>query len=90
MTVTGDVPQEARTAPMTEESVLRSLCRFGGTPFEAVEAKASVGEGLMMPVSRLNDLRRRGVEALEERLALPSRAERENVAAAPVARRETL
>ena len=44
----------------------------------------------MMPVSRLNDLRRRGVEALEERLALPSRAERENVAAAPVARRETL
>ena len=32
VTVTGDVPQEARTAPMTEESVLRSLCRFGGTP----------------------------------------------------------
>lgn len=90
VTVTGDVPQEARTAPMTEEAVLRSLCRFGGTPFEAANAKATVGEGLMMPVSRLNDLRRRGVEALEAQFALPPRAELENRAAEPIARRNRI
>ena len=90
VTVLGDVPQEARTAPMNEEAVLRSLCRFGGTPFEAAQAEAFVGEGLMMPVSRLNDLRRRGVEALEGQFALPPRAEYENQAASPVARRNQI
>ena len=75
VTVLGDLPQEARTAPMTEESVLRSLCRFGGTPFSVADAKATVGEGLMLPVSRLNDLRRRAVEALEQTFALPERCE---------------
>ena len=90
VTVLGDAPQEARTAPMTEDAVLRSLCRFGGTPFEAVQAKATVGEGLMMPVSRLNDLRRRGVEALEAQFALPPRAEFENQAAKPIARRNPI
>ena len=38
--VTGDVPQPARTAPLTEESVLRSLCRFGGTPYRAEQTCA--------------------------------------------------
>ena len=75
VTVAGEIPQVARTAPMTEESVLRSLCRFGGTPYETVEAVARVEEGLMLPVSRLNDLRRRGVEALDEALAIPPRRE---------------
>ncbi len=66
VTVEGEPPQEARTAPMTEESVLRSLCRFGGTPYEVRAAEARVAEGLMMPVSALNALRRRAVEALAD------------------------
>ena len=66
VTVAGDIPQTARTAPMTKEAVLRSLCRFGGTPYEAGEAVIVQDEGLMLPVSRLNDLRRRAVEALAD------------------------
>lgn len=75
VTVEGDLPQAAKTAPMTEESVLRSLSRFGGTAFEVKEAHAHVAEGLMLPVSRLNDLRRRAVESLENCFALPPRRE---------------
>lgn len=75
VTVSGDVPQVARTAPMTEESVRRSICRFGGTPYDAVQCSVTVGEGLMLPVSRLNDLRRRGVETLEQAFSLPKRKE---------------
>ncbi len=90
VTVTGDMPQMARTAPMTEGSVLRSLCRFGGTPYEVSEAVAKVGEGLMLPVSRLNDLRRRGVEALNEALAMPQRREEAVDAASPMGQREAL
>ncbi len=66
VTVAGDIPQAARTVPMTEETVLRSLCRFGGTPYEARKTEIRLGAGLMLPVSRLNDLRRRAVDALDE------------------------
>ena len=87
VTVEGDLPQEARTAPMTEESVLRSVCRFGGTPYEAVKAKGIVGEGLMLPVSRLNDLRRRGVEALEAQQKVKERGELPMTEARPLQKR---
>ena len=75
ITVYGDLPQAARTAPMTEETVLRSLCRLGGTPYEVTQARAEVGEGLMLPVSRLNELRRRGVDALEQEFSVTQRRE---------------
>ncbi len=68
-TAVADAPEAARTAPMTTESVTRSLCRFGGTPYEVTDADVAVGEGLMVPVSRLNDLRRRALEALESQFA---------------------
>lgn len=72
-TVTGDVPQPARTAPLSREDVIRSLSRMGGTPYRAVEVKAEMEEGLMLPVSRLNDLRRRAVDALDAAAAPPAR-----------------
>lgn len=75
VTVAGDIPQAARTVPMTGEAVLRSLCRFGGTPYEAGETAIELGTGLMLPVSRLNDLRRRAVEALEDAGQPQARAE---------------
>ena len=75
VTVVGDIPQAARTVPMTGEAVLRSLCRFGGTPYEAGETAIELGTGLMLPVSRLNDLRRRAVEALEDAGQPQARAE---------------
>lgn len=75
VTVAGDVPQAARTAPMTEEAVLRSLCRFGGTPYEAGKTAIELDAGLMLPVGRLNDLRRRAVEALEDAGQPQARAE---------------
>lgn len=75
VSVTGDIPQAARTAPLTEASVLRSLCRFGGTPYRAEKVCAEVEPGLMLPVSHLNDLRRRGLEALAAALTPHTRAE---------------
>ncbi len=73
VTVTGDVPQAARTAPLSEEDVLRSLSRLGGTPYRIGKAKIELDEGLMLPVSCLNDLRRRAVEALDNAQTPPER-----------------
>jgi putative protease len=74
VTVTGDTPMEARTAPLSEETVLRNLSKTGGTPYRIADARISLGEGLMLPVSRLNDLRRRALSAWEEGL-MPTRNE---------------
>lgn len=75
VTAEGDVPQTARTAPLSGEDAIRSLSRMGGTPYRVIRANADVEPGLMLPVSRLNDLRRRAV-ALLDQAAVPPRKER--------------
>ena len=66
VTVTGDIPQIARkeSAAMTEESVAKSLCKLGNTPFEAVEIRVATDKGLMLPAAALNALRRDAAERL--------------------------
>lgn len=64
VTVTGDLPQPARTAPLTRETVERNLTKFGGTPYTA-DCTLTMDDGLMLPISRLNDLRRRAIAAWE-------------------------
>ena len=66
VTVCGDIPQTAINAPLSEESVKRSLTKLGGTVYTVKEFHAEIEGSLMLPVSRLNDLRRRALQALEE------------------------
>ncbi len=75
VTVSGDVPQTAKTAPLTKADVERSLSRMGGTPYQVANASIDLDDGVMLPVSRLNDLRRRAVEALDL-AAMPPKRER--------------
>ncbi|MBE6689697.1 MAG: U32 family peptidase [Ruminococcaceae bacterium] len=65
VTVTGDIPLVAQNAPMDAAAVSKNLCRFGGTPYTVAETDIDVDAGLMMPVSRLNALRRAALAALE-------------------------
>ena len=69
VTVTGEIPLAAINAPLTREAVEKSLSKFGGTPYEVKDFSLLLDDGLMLPVSRLNDLRRRALQALEEELA---------------------
>ena len=65
VTVTGDIPLLALNAPMDAAAVSKNLCRFGNTPYEATAVEIELDDGLMLPVSRLNALRRAALEALE-------------------------
>lgn len=60
------VPQRAAKAPASVESVTRQLCKLGDTPLTAslAESTFSVGDGLFIPVSALNELRRAACRAL--------------------------
>ncbi|MBO7310835.1 MAG: U32 family peptidase [Clostridia bacterium] len=62
--VTGDEPLIARTAPTDEQGVIRSISKLGDTPFVLTRVLVTLDEGLMVPVSALNSLRRRAVEEL--------------------------
>ena len=64
VTVTGEAPQLARTAPIDEGTVRRSLLKLGDTPFTAQNIDIELDSGLMLPISALNALRRSAVERL--------------------------
>ncbi len=90
VTVTGDIPQTAVTSPMNAESILKSLTKFGTTPYTVAKSEAVVGENLMLPVSRLNDLRRRAVAEFESLFEPPERAELPYTESTPTERRRQL
>ena len=71
VTVVGDIPQPAVNAPLSRETVERNLTKLGGTPYTVAEFSATLEEGLMLPISRLNDLRRRAIAAWEESDSTP-------------------
>ncbi len=69
--VEGDVPFEAKNRPTDKETAGKNLLKFGETPFEATSFEALTDEGLMVPVSALNSLRRKASEALLEAMDEP-------------------
>ncbi len=74
--VEGPVPEEARNVPLTREKVESQLARTGGTPFGCEKATAKVAEGLSLPLSALNDLRRRALEELTKQRGTAPRRRR--------------
>ncbi|NBI67541.1 U32 family peptidase [Pseudoflavonifractor sp. 60] len=70
----GPVPEPARNVPLTQEKVEGQLQRTGGTPFVCEKAVVRVEEGLSLPLSALNDMRRRCLEELSrQRQQAPKR-----------------
>ncbi len=65
VTVKGDIPTAAETAPTTPEAVEKQLSRTGGTPYRAEIVTVEASEGLLLPLSRLNALRREALDALD-------------------------
>lgn len=72
---TGPIPQKAQTAPLTKDSLTKSLSKLGNTPFSLSSLRLDMDEGLMLPISALNAARREAVaalcQALTERKPIP-------------------
>ena len=65
-TVGGEPPMVAVSTPTDEAMVAKQLSRVGGTAYQMGEMTCHIGGGLMVPVSKLNALRREGLEVLDE------------------------
>lgn len=75
-------PAEAARKHSLDEARLREqLGRLGNTPFELAELRAEIDGAIMVPMSRLNDLRRVAVDQLVARRRALHRGRHENVGA---------
>lgn len=61
----GAVPQKAIKCPITETELVHRLSKTGNTPF-SVTVRAMLDEGLMLPVSSINELRRKVLASLRD------------------------
>lgn len=70
----GSVPQSAIKRPLDAATLEKQLTKTGGTPYFVTSFSAQVGEGLSLPLSELNALRRAALEDLSaQRMARPER-----------------
>ncbi len=63
-TVYGDIPEAARTAPLDRAAVEKNILKLGGTPYVASKLDIELDEGLILPVSAINRLRREAISSL--------------------------
>ena len=73
-TAAGKVPEAARKVAVTQADVEAQLSKTGGTPFRCTGVRSLVEDGLSVPLSALNSLRRQVLDDLSaQRVALPNR-----------------
>ena len=66
VTVCGVIPDEARTSPISEETLRRNLSKLGDTKYSLSKLDIELDEGLIMPISAINALRRAVIEKINE------------------------
>lgn len=75
--VFGEQVQSALNQPMDKERIEKQMRKTGNTEFEFSEFEVEMEGALFLPMQALNDLRRKGIEALEQAILRPfRRAER--------------
>lgn len=62
------IPEESQNQPLNEEKIKTQFFKTGNTPFEVKEIKLTLDDGLFMPVSKLNEIRRNSFEEYEKNL----------------------
>lgn len=67
--VTGDIPSEAVNKAVAEEELRDRLAKCGGTQFFAGDISIDLDEGLNVPASAINRLRRQALTELDGELA---------------------
>ncbi len=76
VTVTGPTPEAARSRAVTAEELCQRLRKTGGTAYRCEAVTAEVDEGLSLPASAVNALRRDALAVLTDaRTAPPKRRE---------------
>lgn len=73
--ITSFVTQKAIKRPLTPEIIAKQVERLGSTIFSVNTLECNINGEVMVPISEINDLRRRGVEDLEKARLAPFKRE---------------
>lgn len=65
--VVGEKPQAAKTKPIDQNYLFTAFSKLGGTPYKLNKLEAEISDGLSVPMSHLNQLRRHAVEELTKK-----------------------
>ena len=68
VTAVGEEVETAQNRPLTEENVTKHLTKLGDTCFVSDSFRLNLSDTAFLPVGRLNELRRQGIQSLEEAL----------------------
>lgn len=88
VTADGPAPEPAINRPLDPDRVRENLSKTGGTQYYVNSLATDTAPGLTLPVSALNGMRRRALEALDQLRGRVSDIPRHDFAFAPVSRRE--
>lgn len=66
--ILGDPVETAQKQPVTEENLRRQLGKLGDSAFSLQGMEIDLGEDAFYPLKQINELRRRGLQRLEEEL----------------------
>lgn len=83
LAVEGAVVQTAQNQPLSQEKLLKQVNKTGGTPFYFEDLTAELEGSCFVPVQALNELRREGMEKLQEAILRPYRRTAGMASAAP-------
>lgn len=72
-------PSETRTAQALEEDARKAFAKLGDTPFQLADLRVSNPDGLFVPVSLLNELRRRSAQEVGRVLEQECREEQSRI-----------
>ena len=78
VTAKGVCPSKAENKPLSEDSAIKNVTKFGSTPYFANNISIDLDDGLFISAGELNSLRRSAVELLDEKrknLTRPQRNE---------------
>ena len=67
--VSGDLVEEAKNQPMTEDKIRKQLMKTNETSYVFEELQVNIQGNPFIPVQKLNELRRQGIEALTEAIS---------------------
>lgn len=71
--VYGGIVQKAQNRPMTEDDIRKQLQKMGDTNFSMARLEIFMDENVFLAVKSLNELRRQGIQAYEEKVLYSSK-----------------
>ena len=66
--IEGDIPEYASKTPLSADKAEEQLCKTGGTSFFIRNINIDIEQGLTLPLSALNRMRRQALQMLEEKI----------------------